>query len=279
MDNYDPNLILDLAAGRLPEADARAAEAALSPEGRAELEAQRAVLAAIATEAPVAMTDIERARLHRAVTDGIAATTRELTPVAIAQPRPPVPHSRSVRWFRWASAATAAALFVGVVAVGSQLADLGGGSDASDTTGAVSAEQNQMASTVPAAGADRSTTSIADSPTAADGATGELFSLSAPPVRDDADTTDLDEVERFLLEARQTQRSQLDPTRLACYEEAAALNVVTLGFPAPFESADGEVIQAILFSFESEDETDAVYSYYRPETCELLLSNTEEPAG
>ena len=134
MDNYNPDLIFDLAAGTLPEAEARAAEASLSAEGRAELQAQRAVLAAIATAPPAVMTDIERARLHRSVTSAIAETTRELSPVAVAAasgPGPPV--DGPGLWLRWASVATAAAMLVGVVAVGSQLGGIGGSEDTADT--------------------------------------------------------------------------------------------------------------------------------------------------
>lgn len=285
MDNYNPDLIFDLAAGLLPDDDARAAEASLSPEGRAELAAQRAVMAAISNEPPAAMTDAERAGLHRAVADGIAETTRELSPASVARPKAAARRARSVRWMRWASAVTATALVVGVVAVGSQLSTQGSPDAASDTTTTFAdAAADSALSATTAAGAAMSTTTAADvTPSAGDGGTEELSSpppLEAPPVRDDANPTDLWEVDRFVQEALQTQRAlplaqrNADPSQ-PCYARASQGKIVVFGFLAPYENLDGEEIDAIGYAFAGTDPENPEYSYYRPDTCEQLLSNTE----
>lgn len=297
MDNYNPDLIFDLAAGNLPEAEARAAEASLSAEGRAELDAQRAVLAAIANTPPAAMTDIERARLHRSVTSAIAETTRELSPVAVAGARP-APSRRTTRsglFARWASAAAAAAMLVGVVAVGSQLGGLGGSGDSADT---IAASEIAAATSTTAAGAGNAALS-GDSgndsftPSAGEGSDGGLDGggavtedslgfadelLEAPTLRDTHGKADLTEVAAWLVE---TRRLELDPivdiTALPCYEVAVEDDDLEIadGYLVDYIAADGMTLQGILYADAGTDTVEPlirVYDYY---SCEPVVASTD----
>ena len=283
MDNYNPDLILDLASGLLPEAEARAAEASLSPAGRAELEAQRAVLAAVADAPPVGMTDIERAHLHRSVASSITETTRELPPVREAAVRPPARRSRSVVWMRWASVATAAAMFVGVVAVGSQLT----GSDNAGDVAAIAPAADALTENT-AAGGDggqeesrlTSTTALATAggafldDGAELGADAEVDSLLAAPALEEAPAdADLKALTRFVTEAIDTRRLPVSGvSSLSCYEVAAEdddLDVVS-GFLVPYPGPDGEELTAIAFSDAG---TEPLIRIYDLETCESLAVN------
>lgn len=296
MDNYNPDLIFDLAAGTLPEAEARAAEASLSAEGRAELQAQRAVLAAIAAAPPAQMTDIERARLHRSVTSAVAETTRELSPVAVAaRPAPARRPSRAGILVRWASAATAAAMLVGVVAVGSQLGGLGGSDDTADT---IAASEIAAATSTTAAGAG-GTDALSTAPEfndnlagAGDAATedgavedSDLFGaadelLEAPPLRETQDKSDLEEVTAWLLDTRRETRL-LEPvddlTTLPCYAVAVEdddLNIED-GFLVDYFGADGTPMQGIAYADPGTDTVEPLIRVYDFLTCEPVVASTD----
>ncbi|NNL98677.1 MAG: hypothetical protein HKO63_10775 [Acidimicrobiia bacterium] len=300
MDKYDPDLIFDLAAGNLPEAEARAAEASLSAEGRAELAAQRTVLAAIDNTPPVAMTDIERARLHRSVASAISETTRELSPVAVAAR--PVPTSRPGRtgiFVRWASAAAAAAMLVGVVAVGSQLGGLGGSSDSADTI--ANADVVAATSTIAFSGGDALSGSAPDQesglitgdgsdsagsdagapPEDSDflGVTEEL--QEAPPLREAADKSDLAEVTAWLLNARR-ETPLLDPiedvTALPCYDVAAEDDDLDIadGFLVEYvDAASGATLQGIAYADPGTDTVQPLIRVYDYLTCEPVVASTD----
>ncbi|NNC93760.1 MAG: hypothetical protein HKN80_14855 [Acidimicrobiia bacterium] len=292
MDNFNPDLILDLAAGTLPEAEARAAEASLSPAGRAELEAQRAAMAAVAAAPPVGMTDIERAHLHRSVASAVAETTRELPPARVASVPAPARRSRSMAWMRWASVATAAAMFVGVVAVGSQLAGSGSSGDATADAPAAgrltattaagragsdggggdvgAAEESFLTDTTaaPAAGDSSSEAGVAL------GADAEFDSLLAAPALDAAPAdSDLKELTEFVSEAVDARRVPVaGVSSLSCYEVAAEdddLDVVR-GFLVPYPGPNGEQLTAIAFSNAG---TEPLIRIYDLETCESLADN------
>ena len=301
MDKYDPDLIFDLAAGNLPEAEARAAEASLSAEGRAELAAQRTVLAAIANTPPVAMTDIERARLHRSVASAISETTRELSPVAVAaRPAPTTRPSRAGIFVRWASAAAAAAMLVGVVAVGSQLGGLGGSGDSADTiataeiaaatsTTAAGAGGDALSSSAPnqedglitGDGSD-SGGSEAGAPTEdADflGVTEEL--QEAPPLRETEDKSDLEEVTAWLLNARR-ETPLLDPvedvTALPCYDVAAEDDDLDIadGFLVEYvDAGSGATLQGIAYADPGTDTVQPLIRVYDYLTCEPVVASTD----
>lgn len=285
MDNYDPRLIFDLAAGLLSESEAAAAEAALSAEGRAELEAQRAVMAAIDGAEPARLTDLERARLHRSVAEGIAHATREMPAVVPAAPPPSRP-ARSGIWLRFASAAAAAAVLVGVVAVGSQLT---GGSD-----GDASADA-PLASTLPAASQMSSTTapafaagdaqtegageagSSADAPAADEG----LSSLEESPrllaAPDQSDLTPVQDFAAGMINAQRNTRSML--AALPCYETAVEDDdlVIADSFLVPYPGEDGEELFAIAFSEEGAEGAEPLVRLYDPATCEPLGDTSTTP--
>jgi hypothetical protein len=283
MDNVNSDLIFDLAAGTLPEAEARAAEASLSPAGRAELEAQRAVLAAVADAPPVGMTDIERAHLHRSVAAAITETTRELPPVREAAARSPARRSRSVAWMRWASVATAAAMFVGVVAVGSQLTGSGAGDPAdtetvseglTNSTAAGSdgngAEESRLTGTTIAAGAGGSFLG-GDASAGADAESDSL--LAAPALEEAPAESDLKALTDFVTEAVDTRRLPVSGvSSLSCYEVAAEdddLDVVR-GFLVLYPGPNGEELTAIAFSDAG---AEPLIRIYNVDTCESLADN------
>lgn len=285
MDRHTQDLIFDLAAGNLPEAEARAAEASLGAEGRAELAAQRAVLAAIADAPPVAMTDFERAYLHRSVAGAVADTTREMSPVAVAAPAPGVPRARSVRWMRWASAAAVAAMFVGVVAVGSQLGSLtpAGDSDTSDTLAATNADMSSSTSAPAIAAAPNGSVAggfAAESDGAPLDASNQAWMLPvAPPLAQAREKSDLDSVAGWLVETgRRTSLEDVeDITSLPCYAVASEdddLEIVeafTLTYPGP----DGEPAPGIGYADAGTDVAEPVIRIYDLETCESVLSTTD----
>ena len=111
MHSHDFDLIAQLAEGSLLGDDIRAAEAAVEScdECRLEFEAQSFILGARSDVAPARLTDLERARLHRTVTEAT------LAPVVPERQR-----SAFSVWLPKLAIAAAAVAFVGVVGVGIQ---------------------------------------------------------------------------------------------------------------------------------------------------------------
>ncbi|MEE9533945.1 MAG: hypothetical protein V3W06_05970 [Acidimicrobiia bacterium] len=284
MNSHEEHLIVELASGSLPEEEARRAEASLSEEARRELAAHRLLLGAVTkTEQPV-MTDIERGRLHRRVTEGISDITRELNATQITVPTGPTPKRvRTIRWMRFGSAATVAALFLGVVAVGTQLQ--GGSSDSSDTTTSLAA-------------ATADTSIAAGESSAADGLTEELFDAladDAPPpeqtttllgrafselavpqapwVNADTVESDLEDVARFVTESASVDLAAVED--LACFEVAALdalpgflVKAFTLMYRG--QDADGYT-DAIGFQTDAVDD-EAAIRIYNSQTCVELAT-------
>jgi hypothetical protein len=287
MDNFNSDLILDLAAGLLPEAEARAAEASLTAAGRAELEAQRAALAAVADAPPVGMTDIERAHLHRSVASAIADTTRELPAVGVAAAGSPARRSRSMAWMRWASVATAAAMFVGVVAVASQLT----GRDGSGDTALSETVSDRFANSA-AAGSDGggqeefrlSSTTVAATAgadfleefSAPDADAGSESLLAAPALEGAPAVSSLEELTKFVTEAVNARRLPVSGvSSLSCYDVAAEdddLDIVR-GFLVPYPGPDGDEMMAIAFSDAGTPTVEPLIRIYDLETCEPLAVN------
>jgi hypothetical protein len=290
MDNFDSNLILDLAAGRLPEAEARVAEASLTAVGRAELEAQRAVLAAIADAPRVGMTDIERAHLHRSVASAVTETTRELPPVQAAAASSPARRSRSMAWMRWASVATAAAMFVGVVAVGSQLTSGGSSGDSAaiapvfdeltenTALGADGggAEESRLTSTTVTASASAGGDSFVEDGAALEADSGTESLLAAPALEEAPGDSDLEALTEFVTEAIDAQRLPVAGlSSLSCYEVASEdddLDIVR-GFLVPYPGPNGEELSAIAFSDAGTASVEPLIRIYDFETCEPLAVN------
>ncbi len=125
MTDFDHELIAALAEGTLPADEAADLEArvAADPAARAELEAQRVALAAIAAATPPQLDDLERRRLHRSV----AAELDLVLPERAAPARR--------RWsVNWSALATAAAVLLGVALAAPLLSLLNTSDSASDTT-------------------------------------------------------------------------------------------------------------------------------------------------
>lgn len=116
MHDHDQDLIAAYAEGALTD-DAEARALVESCEAcRADYEAQAAVLRMLSSAPRPALTELERARLHR----GVRAAVEPKTPAGAGSPW----------WRRLAFAAAALFLMVGV---GTVLANLGAGGDAADT--------------------------------------------------------------------------------------------------------------------------------------------------
>jgi hypothetical protein len=191
-------------------------------------------------------------------------------------------------WMRWASVATAAAMFVGVVAVGSQLGS-GGGDDATadpvaaltDTTSAASgAAEESRQSTADGALSAGDGVGGGDALGAADSAGEDAESLflleSTPPLDEAPADSDLKALNDFVTEAIDARRIPVAGiTILPCYEVAAEdddLDVVS-GFLVPFTRANGEELDAIAFADAGTSATVPLIRVYDPATCEPLAVN------
>ncbi len=134
MTDFDHELIAALAEGTLPADEAADLEAriAADPAARAELDAQRVALAAIAAAAPPQLDDLERRRLHRSVAAELDLVLPERAATA---PRR--------RWsVNWSALATAAAVLLGVALAAPLLSLLNtsGSSDATTTVADAAAD-------------------------------------------------------------------------------------------------------------------------------------------
>ena len=231
------------------------------------------------------MTDIERAHLHRSVASAVTETTRELRPSQCRRRRPPARRSTGLRglWMRWASVATAAAMFVGVVAVGSQLGGIGGSEDSADTF--VDSEIAAATSTT-AAGAAGDGALFEDAPESNDRFAGAdsggaaedsaLFGvaedlLRAPVLEETQDKSDLEEVTAWLLNTRQETRlfePVDDLSALPCYAVAVEdddLNIED-GFLVDYLDGDGATQQGIAYADPGTDTVEPlirVYDFHR----------------
>jgi hypothetical protein len=190
--HHDPALIMALAEEQLDAADAHRVETELLAcrQCAEDLTFQRAALEVLRTAEPVAMTELERARLHRAV-------LAEARPAAASSR----PTRRDTRRFRLVAAmGSVAAVLLAVVAIGPRLGGFGGSDDAADTTAAaaVAAATEAPASEAPAAAfeeLDRAgePAETAQAPEAFQDFTAQLWSLSLQTYSDDA-TLDLDAI-------------------------------------------------------------------------------------
>lgn len=122
MRDEELDLIAALAAGDLDPAAVAEAEALLVRDGvyQEEYEAQQRANEALADVGPARMTELERARVRRAVVAEVAAPS----------PKPAAP--RSLRWLRPLAVAAAAVVVVGFA--GLALSDLRSGETAAETS-------------------------------------------------------------------------------------------------------------------------------------------------
>ncbi|MDH3259398.1 MAG: hypothetical protein OEM81_00575 [Acidimicrobiia bacterium] len=134
MHEHDFELIAAIAEGGLSPDEQAVAEASLASceACSTDLQLQREALEALRGAAPVVMTDLERAGLHRSVAAQFAP--------AVVKPKPAVP------WFqRLMPAMAAAAALLVVVGVGSVLIDGGGSADSAAETTPVAGESLRTA--------------------------------------------------------------------------------------------------------------------------------------
>ena len=241
MHDHDHELIAALAESAL---DARSvgAEAALAgcPECLTELEVQRTALRALRQAPPPGLTELERARLHRAVAEELGISPPHRLPKSIS----------------WGAIAVAAAAVVGVALAGPVLFGLGGG-----------AEQLSTEQAAPAP-----TTAAATEATAAPEDAAEFRAAAAFPQWIDLGEVDEDDL-RLLLDhpARQSASSYTrqeasdlsteppaGPAELTCHQESLALSdrneLLVLVGTATFQERESEVY---LFASASEDDPGA----------------------
>lgn len=279
MNSHEEQLVAELASGSLPLEEARRLEASLSEEAREMLAAHRLVLGAIAQSEEPAMTDIERARLHRDVAEGISEMTRELSATQIATPAVVTPkRARTIRWMRFASAAGAAALFIGVVAVGSQL---GGGADSDsagpDTTAAAvtsetSVVNEEFAAEAPVNADDVQGAEATDPvPTTTSLSQPRTLSLvlEVPSIDVGTEESDLEDLARAVTEA--TDVAPAAAGDLPCFDEALAAvdtepEILVKGFTLIYLDQE-----AVGFQSQAVDDEEAI-RIFDPETCEELAT-------
>lgn len=237
MHDHDHELIAGLAEGRLDDDRRVAAEAAMAgcPACLTELEAQRTALRALREAPRPGLTELERARLHRAVAGELG----------ISRPR------RLPETITWGAIAVAAAAVVGVALAGPVLFGLGG-----------RAEQASSEQAAPAA------TTAAAAPEAA----AELRAAAAFPQWVELGEVNEEDL-RLLFDhpARQTassytrqEASDLSsepparPGDLTCHQESLALSdrneLLVLVGKATFQDKESEVY---LFASASEDDLGA----------------------
>ena len=271
MNSREEQLILDLASGSLPLEEVRRLEATLSEEAQRELATHRLVLGAISAESQPVMTDIEQARLHRNVAEAQSEITRELSATKIATPASrQVPKARTVRWMRFASAATVAALFIGVVAVGSQL-NVGSGSDSSDTIAAAAAETSLTTDSSFAANDQEPGAPDVPAPAPISTVTtARSFAvLQAPAVEAETEEADLVDLARFITESSDVVDAVVKD--LACFD--VALDAVDT---KPESLVKGFTLMyrnqlAVGFQSQAVDDEQAI-RIYDPLTCQELAT-------
>ena len=151
---HDHDLIMSLAEGAIDAADAAAAEASLAgcPSCREDLRLQREALAFLATAPSPAMTDLERARLRRAVRHHLPAQP------AVAEP------PRRQRFRLVTALGGVAAVLIAAVVIAPQLGSFGG--DDADELIAAGAPETEAAEAT-------------EAPTGAESAQDDLTNLAA----------------------------------------------------------------------------------------------------
>ena len=112
MRDQDLDLIAALAAGELTGSEASHAQELVARGGeyQAEFEAQQLALSSLQDARPARMSDLERARLHKAVMAEVAGPPAVSTPAPAEEPR-------SIRWLRPLAVAAATVVVVGFAGV------------------------------------------------------------------------------------------------------------------------------------------------------------------
>ncbi len=164
MTDFDHELIAAVAEGTLPANEAADLEAriAADPVASAELEAQRAALAALAAATPPRLDDLERRRLHRSVADELD----------LVLPEPATRRTR--RWpVNWSALATAAAVLLGVALAAPLLSLLNTSDSSGDATTTVVAAADSGE-------ADLESLAVEEAPAETEAPRSDLEAASAP---------------------------------------------------------------------------------------------------
>ncbi|HZD22004.1 MAG TPA: hypothetical protein VE569_01150 [Acidimicrobiia bacterium] len=256
MDDRQLELIAALAEGRLEDETAARALLATSAEARAEYEAQKTALEALAATSTVALTETEKAALHR----DVWAELR--TPVSTP--------SSTVRWYsRWAPVAAVLLVVVGLVAVISQ-SGLLGGAESADTA---SEAKDAASVTTAAAGMDESADAaqggaIAEESAAPEATAGETREEQALRALTDA------EIDFYRAEAERLRfANEADDVESSTHAGAvsdleACLDTAELdGYEVYHVNKEEIYIAAIPKGVDVEA---APIAFVNPETCELI---------
>ncbi len=213
MHNHDLDLVAARAEGSVSPADATLVDEWISTcaECSQEFESQQLALDSLRLVEPAALSDIERARLHRGVREAIAEVQLGKSPQAHPAPA-------GGRWLKLL-AGSAAAILVLVVAFGVVLPSFGG-RDTTSADLALEATQTSVAAATPAPSAAFGINDDATVAEAAADAAGMDSMVGAPPLLQLGELTPEDlanlsiPIEDFGL-ARATPLDQDEPTRQA----------------------------------------------------------------
>ncbi len=233
MHKHDHDLIMALAEGTLPDAEAAAAERSIAgcAECRDDLALNRMALEAMAAAPAPQLNDIERASLRRVVWESVDHAPETVRPTVL-QPR---------RFRPWMAAAAVAAVFLSIVVAGPVLNNLGGSDDAAtvaaDVTTTEAARSLGEHATAESADSDleevapeTTTTPAAEAPAADSGgavedlsADGQLFSLRDLGDIDVSDESlDLDTLNQLRVNPEFSRGVEVEVVLPQCYEAAVA---------------------------------------------------------
>ncbi|MGH8936007.1 MAG: anti-sigma factor family protein [Acidimicrobiia bacterium] len=238
MHDHDHELIAALAEGASHDARSVSAEAALAgcPECLTELEAQRTALRALREAPPPRLTELERARLHRAVAGELG----------IRRPR------RLPERISWGAIAVAAAALVGVALAGPILFGLDGGADEASPEAAPTATTAAAATAAPEAAAELRATALPQWIDLGEVDEEDLRLLFDHPARQSASSYTRQEASDL------SSEPPAGPTDLTCYQESLALSdrneLLVLVGTATFQGRESEIY---LFASASEDDPGA----------------------
>ena len=241
----DMDLIMALTGGELPPEEAARLESQLDPEARAELEAQRAALAALGALARPAMTPDESRRLRSGIREELGLDPGHVKPAR--QRRQPV------RWFaRALPAMAAAASLVAVVAIAVNLTD--GGQEESEPPAATEAAP----SAAPATAAPATTAAYAEATTTTAAMTEAIVATAADAMEEEpvAEEPMAEEAmaEEAMEEAAMAARDAADEAAAAETAPTTAV-VTTVGVT---DTTEGEPPADLAFAFATDRPDDAV---------------------
>lgn len=250
MRDYELELIASLAEGSLDDETEARALIESSPEHRAEYEAQLLAIESLRSVSSAAITDAERAALHRDVW-----TELRREPKSVARPAP--------WYYRWLPAAAALIVVVGVLSVVPR------GEDAADGFSEISenlAEQPGSDEPGEAAGGDGG---------------GQTIAPSAAPGDDDAAVTFMTEIQRLRdagssdFMAPTSEDAGKDETLASCVTTALSDEYTVLGTipdPTAPERATGysRPMTLIVAVPTESDLAEGPVALVDPDTCELV---------